>query len=985
MYRYPRAITIVYATVLCKYIVQALPSTTLGDYFVVQVPALPEGSTAVSHVISPFIECTEVTQTVTYTTQTDTTQVDRTTERVDQLWVTFFDIPIHLFRTRTDTTYGAMVYRGNGQFTLDVFLAFDASGWTDFIHCIPVSGFGLEYFIFTLRQFPTYAIVSGPNDVFVRLYYRSVGKEKLLSIMLPRERAYVSSDCLNTAGTRDAKEDIYIRSDHPVGVVAGSCRAAALSNNNHQCAPTTRRNIVLDMLLPAETFGKTFLIPNVGVAGTERYVIVVASVTYTRVEISTSHFRDSHFTNLEREGQSMHYMLKDSHLVKADNPVMCYLLVQGSCLNRDVSISMTSITPTALFYNTYTWNSMYPSVENLKVYVALIVHVADKNYIVFNEESGKKWAWKSVQGDRFWNTISKEVEEDVGFAYMQGRQFGFGCYIYSFQDNLNYIQNRGFIVTSLAKVGDCAQTMKEMNESDLVDNDCDSLYDEEMANRLDDDSDGLVDEDTAVNLIVDGQWGEWGPWECEAPCGVSPFISRRACNKPAPQRMGAPCTGHHIKKNKALCRALGACGQKCDKGYYGFGCAYTCSNCVNGCDPVNGSCDMCSPGWTDPHLGCSSPCPKWTYGLQCQQLCEPKCGVDCTERVTGKCPASKMFFMFALWVDLMLVVLTISFILYWTHGGTRVHILMLWSALRRKNYVWRYKTSKGKEIEVLATRSFYKTYKSRPDQLVQLTPLPTAKIVSKSVLFARNKHGEEGKDADELSSAASITIETLSIVAPATSRSGNRLSSSKPLDKRMPSSTNIDFSKPLKNKISISKESLSKPTTTKISSSAQSIQVSPTKELTLIHNAIITPIAEEFSREKSPKAKPSSSKSALRNMPFTKSADAKESKSTKSSSKNETEKSKPSSKKESEKSKPSSKKESEKSKPSSKKESEKPKSSSKKEPEKSKSSSKKEPEKSKSSSKKEPEKSKSSSKKEQEKSKSSSKKEPEKSKSSSKK
>ncbi|XP_059153071.1 nascent polypeptide-associated complex subunit alpha, muscle-specific form-like isoform X2 [Physella acuta] len=211
-----------------------------------------------------------------------------------------------------------------------------------------------------------------------------------------------------------------------------------------------------------------------------------------------------------------------------------------------------------------------------------------------------------------------------------------------------------------------------------------------------------------ICLVVDGHWSEWDEWECEGSCGTSTFISYRSCNNPKPRYMGKTCEGYFVRKNNSSCKGLVECGQNCTRRRYGYQCAFTCDNCVSNCHPVNGSCAECLPGWRDPRLACNTPCPEWTYGFRCEMMCEKKCGVDCVSRVDGACPESNMMFISSVWTVLLLGLITLAFIALWYNEATRLTLLLMVSAIKGKNYIWRYKNKKGEKILVLTTPNLYK-------------------------------------------------------------------------------------------------------------------------------------------------------------------------------------------------------------------------------------------------------------------------------------
>ncbi|KAK3801422.1 hypothetical protein RRG08_025547, partial [Elysia crispata] len=65
----------------------------------------------------------------------------------------------------------------------------------------------------------------------------------------------------------------------------------------------------------------------------------------------------------------------------------------------------------------------------------------------------------------------------------------------------------------------------------------------------------------------------------------------------------------------------------CPFGFYGLTCSKQCNTSCYGsdhaCDPFDGTCDSCSPGYTGRQ--CGLPCPLHKYGLECLQNCSSNC------------------------------------------------------------------------------------------------------------------------------------------------------------------------------------------------------------------------------------------------------------------------------------------------------------------------------------------------------------------------
>lgn len=69
-----------------------------------------------------------------------------------------------------------------------------------------------------------------------------------------------------------------------------------------------------------------------------------------------------------------------------------------------------------------------------------------------------------------------------------------------------------------------------------------------------------------VVVVVDGEWGNWLPWdECSKSCGAGERVRRRLCDNPQPQFGGVPCEGDSAERvacnvkrcpSKSVCAAV---------------------------------------------------------------------------------------------------------------------------------------------------------------------------------------------------------------------------------------------------------------------------------------------------------------------------------------------------------------------------------------------------------------------------------------------
>uniref|UniRef100_A0A2C9LHV7 IgGFc-binding protein N-terminal domain-containing protein n=1 Tax=Biomphalaria glabrata TaxID=6526 RepID=A0A2C9LHV7_BIOGL len=180
----------------------------------------------------------------------------------------------------------------------------------------------------------------------------------------------------------------------------------------------------------------------------------------------------------------------------------------------------------------------------------------------------------------------------------------FGCYLYGINKFRTYMQPVGYNTTHINFI--CNSTVATMKPGDKIDNDCDESVDEEEKDGIDNDQDSLIDED--LMPIVDGNWGEWSPWICPRLCDNDTFLEHtRECNNPAPRHGGKECDGLKVDMHpNTTCKGTDKlCPYECWTGTFGIGCEGDCRNCEDECEKINGSCQQCKLGFSGHERGCT--------------------------------------------------------------------------------------------------------------------------------------------------------------------------------------------------------------------------------------------------------------------------------------------------------------------------------------------------------------------------------------------
>ncbi|CAH1782421.1 unnamed protein product [Owenia fusiformis] len=123
-----------------------------------------------------------------------------------------------------------------------------------------------------------------------------------------------------------------------------------------------------------------------------------------------------------------------------------------------------------------------------------------------------------------------------------------------------------------------------------------------------------------VSCVVDGNWGEWGPFSlCTLSCGGGTQFRTRQCNNPAPSAMGSPCRGPSTESascNTRICPVHGNWG--------GWSFWTECSEtCDGGERHMTRSCDSPAPAFGgDPCEGPDVIVEECNTGT-CPDLCPP--------------------------------------------------------------------------------------------------------------------------------------------------------------------------------------------------------------------------------------------------------------------------------------------------------------------------------------------------------------------------
>ncbi|KAK0055708.1 hypothetical protein Bpfe_014774, partial [Biomphalaria pfeifferi] len=634
-------------------------NTTFGNYFLLSVPYR-------RGVEVTFLLSTSVDQVnVTINTSIKALPLQKTIQVV-RASTTYFVVNKAYQYERSLNAYWAFKLMGENKFIVMVFLSdmMDHSGESFLV--LPVASWGRRYYIVTLNGQPFFHIVAYVATtviVNIKLLAGSsvvvngdqYNNSQVLNVTLRCEEAYIVQMCDVQQMTQSLAGTV-ITSSEAVGVLSGNCNAGTKEDN--ACPNknfTDYSDILLEMLMPEEMFGKTFVI-----LSTSSRIRDLQMIAYI-----SPHEASTHITYYTRDGSAQTFLARlgemqkmpvqrHSYYLTSTKVIQMTIFQQSSCANKLGSSAMSVVIPVELFYPTY-----LVSVPNYTGNHYLLLVARKEHQHDFKYNNNRIYStWMIVVGHANWSTGDGKIPPGV---YDVNNEQGntFGCYLYGINKFRTYMQPVGYNTAHINFI--CNSTVATMKPGDKIDNDCDESVDEEERDGIDNDEDSIIDED--LMPIVDGNWGEWSSWICPRLCDNGTFLEHtRECNNPAPRHGGKECDGLKVDMHpNTTCKGTDKlCPYECWTGTFGIGCEGDCRNCEDDCEKTNGSCQQCKLGFSGHERGCTQTCPPMTYGFGCKGLCIEKCNEECLDTVNGDCPERSQL------INIMLAVLVLPpvFVIY---------------------------------------------------------------------------------------------------------------------------------------------------------------------------------------------------------------------------------------------------------------------------------------------------------------------------------
>ncbi|XP_055873302.1 uncharacterized protein LOC106050160 [Biomphalaria glabrata] len=546
---------------------------------------------------------------------------------------------------------------------------------------LPMESWGRSYVIVTLNQHPSLHIMTiEAQEAWVELKCSApCSHPNNGSVQLYSMRAVTISFCTerytgNLTGTK-------ITAQNPIGVIAGNCWSGIENCNTFGVI----KDMTLEMFLPTVSFGTEFITFKMYSISIEHIVenLIFSVTDNTSVAIISG--RSFVSVTIPMAGDTHSFFLQGEdgpQMITSNHPIQVMQIIRPNCFDSASrgGVALSLLLPTNMYFNFYSWSL---PIRGMLATMIIIKQISFRVQVSDEYVSSLSTIWKTAKEP--WLVGEYMILREI----QASSDSMFGCYVFGIANTITFLHMAGYSLDV-----ECNTSRPE--PSDNIDNDCDGLIDEEIADGWDSDHDFLVDED--VNKKINGEWSKWEVWHC---VNDTHQTRERYCNSPEPEHGGnmcqgtskeiifvntcgaittlkpnfgvwsqwsewdcsIPCSdgtqliqrlrqcvtvntayGQHCAGKKGDIRPCSLCkensGGVCASFHWGEACEKECYNCQDPCSKQEGICSGCKAGYKNFHNACKEACGWNEYGENCKFSCMEKCGADCGERTFGTCLAS---------------------------------------------------------------------------------------------------------------------------------------------------------------------------------------------------------------------------------------------------------------------------------------------------------------------------------------------------------
>ncbi|KAK0062105.1 platelet endothelial aggregation receptor 1 [Biomphalaria pfeifferi] len=270
---------------------------------------------------------------------------------------------------------------------------------TELMLAVPTEGWGNTYYAVTLRYIPSVLVISlTETKVLIKLRIKSdpgmldvikyknktYGNNDTIAETLPRRSAFEFINCVNSTKMYGEFTGTEIIGNYPIGVVTGNCLGVT---SNSECFvigkpenETVSPNLVLEYLLPAESYGKTFFILPSFEDPLSTYLVVVAAADGTTLTVTTN---TTTFIKIDKQGDS--YQINNGakpYSISSSKPVQVMYIRRSACMpfnSYKGYATMSLLIPTELFLDMYHWTTPYFDDEYRIIHHVILVAPNDSH------------------------------------------------------------------------------------------------------------------------------------------------------------------------------------------------------------------------------------------------------------------------------------------------------------------------------------------------------------------------------------------------------------------------------------------------------------------------------------------------------------------------------------------------------------------------------------------------------------------------------
>ncbi|CAL1543278.1 unnamed protein product, partial [Lymnaea stagnalis] len=326
---------------------------------------------------------------------------------------------------------------------------------------VPVSSWGRIYYAATLQSYPSIQIISNSenNGVIIAPRFRgdprpvlnygnaNYGSAGNLSIILDKWSAFDVSECSGESAGQASMTGTLIVGQKAIGVISGNCRTITQTSDCKSGAQQLGKtsDIVVEMLLPVESFGTEFIIVHVE-RKEKGLVMIVAAEPKTHVNISQNYtVKTVHYENAG--DWTMDLVMDANRMLVSNKRIQVLMVMRSACYESNGFVEeqgdpgMSLVIPNTLFYVKYAWRVPKTRFNHYVIIVALKDHI--ENIELNTRPLPSSFKRHDVLGSSKFQVVTiLSIEKKHNVTSKDDQPFG--CYLMGMAPKRQYLRPAGF-------------------------------------------------------------------------------------------------------------------------------------------------------------------------------------------------------------------------------------------------------------------------------------------------------------------------------------------------------------------------------------------------------------------------------------------------------------------------------------------------------------------------------------------------------------